>query len=62
MKLTNLMSELVKRNGSDLHLTGDCLPYFRIQGQMVPASSELYEQQNLRDELTAILGAQKLSV
>ena len=62
MRLTSLMAELVKRNGSDLHLTGDCLPYFRIQGQMVPASSELYEQQNLRDELTAILGAQKLAV
>ena len=25
MKLTNLMSELVKRNGSDLHLTGDSI-------------------------------------
>ena len=34
MKLTNLMSELVKRNGSDLHLTGDSIPFFRVQGQI----------------------------
>ena len=40
MKLTNLMSELVKRNGSDLHLTGDGVPFFRIQGQILPASGE----------------------
>ena len=42
MKLTNLMSELVKRNGSDLHLTGDSIPFFRVQGQILPASSEEY--------------------
>ena len=42
MKLTNLMSELVKRNGSDLHLTGDTIPFFRVQGQILPANSEIY--------------------
>ena len=35
-RLTRLMADLVKRNGSDLHLTGDCQPYFRVQGQMFP--------------------------
>ncbi|MAP03816.1 MAG: type IV pili twitching motility protein PilT, partial [Halieaceae bacterium] len=40
MKLKNLMSELVKRNGSDLHLTGDSIPFFRLQGQILPASSD----------------------
>ena len=27
MKLTQLMSDLVKRNGSDLHLTGNSIPF-----------------------------------
>tara|TARA_Y100001980_G_C14161546_1_gene40188 strand:+ start:250 stop:399 length:150 start_codon:yes stop_codon:yes gene_type:complete len=40
-KLKQLMAELVKRNGSDLHLTADSIPYFRIQGQMLPASIEI---------------------
>ena len=46
MKLTNLMSELVKRNGSDLHLTGDSIPFFRVQGQIVPADSEIFSSQD----------------
>ena len=61
MKLTNLMSELVKRNGSDLHLTGDSYPFFRIQGQILPASSEQYSSKELRADLTQILGDEKLA-
>ena len=61
MKLTNLMSELVKRNGSDLHLTGDSYPFFRIQGQILPASSEQYSSKELRADLTQILGNEKLA-
>ena len=40
-KLKKLMAELVNRNGSDLHLTADSHPYFRIQGQIIPASNEM---------------------
>ena len=61
MKLTNLMSELVKRNGSDLHLTGDSYPFFRIQGQILPASSEKYSSEDLRKDLTQLLGQEKLA-
>ena len=61
MKLTNLMSELVKRNGSDLHLTGDSYPFFRIQGQILPASSEKYSSEDLRKDLTQLLGPGKLA-
>ena len=61
MKLTNLMSELVKRNGSDLHLTGDSFPFFRIQGQILPASSEKYSSRDLRTDLEKILGQEKLT-
>ena len=61
MKLTDLMSELVKRNGSDLHLTGDSIPYFRIQGQILPASSSQFSCSELREQLEGILGEQKLA-
>ena len=61
MKLTNLMSELVKRNGSDLHLTGDSFPFFRIQGQILPASGEKYPSSDLRTDLEKILGLEKLA-
>ena len=60
MKLTNLMSELVKRNGSDLHLTGDSQPFFRIQGQILPASSEKYLSKDLRSDLLQLLGSERL--
>ena len=41
------MSDLVKRNGSDLHLTGDTVPYFRIQGSIIPASETIYKEEDL---------------
>jgi len=62
MKLTELMSELVKRNGSDLHLTGDCVPFFRIQGQILPASTETFLGSELREQLENILGEEKLLI
>ena len=61
MKLINLMSELVTRNGSDLHLTGDKNPFFRIQGQILPASSDIYPTEFLRSDLEKILGPNKLA-
>ena len=61
MKLTNLMSELVKRNGSDLHLTGNNYPFFRVQGQILPASNEIYPGDALRNDLEKLLGASKLT-
>ena len=61
MKLTHLMSELVKRNGSDLHLTGDGIPFFRIQGQILPASNSPFSSSELREQLENILGQQKLA-
>ena len=60
MKLKNLMTELVKRNGSDLHLTGDSIPFFRVQGQILPASTEEYLTKDLYLDLEELLGAWKL--
>ena len=61
-KLVELMGELVKRNGSDLHLTGDTLPFYRIQGEILPASNEKLSSLELRSELETILGSKKLEV
>tara|TARA_B100001093_G_C26780225_1_gene994247 strand:- start:331 stop:1407 length:1077 start_codon:yes stop_codon:yes gene_type:complete len=60
MKLTQLMSDLVKRNGSDLHLTGNSVPFFRVQGQIMPADSEIFSSQELKEQLTKILGEEKM--
>ena len=61
-KLKQLMAELVKRNGSDLHLTADSVPYFRIQGQMLPASNDVYEEKIFRNDLGEILSKGKLEL
>ncbi len=62
MRLTHLMSELVKRDGSDLHLTGDSYPFFRVQGEILPASSEIYSCKELRADLEQVLGPKKLAI
>ena len=56
------MSDLVKRNGSDLHLTGDKVPYFRIQGSILPAGESIYKEEDLISDLKIILGEEKLKV
>ena len=58
--LHTLMKDLVNRGGSDVHLTGDTQPYFRIQGQMLPASDEKLSEEQLWDELTSMLGEAKM--
>ena len=60
LKITRLMTELVQRNGSDLHLTGDRLPYFRIQGSILPADTEEYCKEELTKDLISILGDEKI--
>ena len=61
LKLHELMNDLVSRGGSDLHLTGDIQPYFRIQGQILPASDEKLSQAQLWKELTVMLGETKMA-
>ena len=61
-KIKQLMRTLVERSGSDLHLTGDSIPYFRIQGQIVPADSETLTEQQMHVELENLLGNEKLSI
>ena len=54
------MAGLVERGGSDLHLTGDTQAYYRVQGSIVPVSEELYEEEDLRNDLISILGKEKI--
>ncbi len=61
LKIPQLMSELVKRNGSDIHLTADSYPFFRIQGQILPVNNELFSGDDFLDELSIILGKDKLN-
>ena len=61
MKLIKLMSDLIKRNGSDLHLTGNSIPFFRVQGQIMPADTENFLSEDLRNQLTKILGEEKIA-
>ena len=60
LTITDLMSDLVKRQGSDLHLTADSVPYFRIQGSIIPASNNIYKEETLVSDLKSILGPEKL--
>ena len=56
----DLMKELVRKEGSDLHLTGGSNPFFRIQGQILPASSEVLTSESLRQELISLIGVEKI--
>lgn len=54
------MAGLVERGGSDLHLTGDTPPYYRVQGSIVPVSDEIYNEEDLNNDLMLLLGKDKL--
>ncbi len=62
MRIKSLMHELVERKGSDLHITGGMSPYFRIQGQILPASNKTFSSSDLREELELMLGEKKLRI
>ena len=55
LKIPKLMNELVKRNGSDLHITADSIPFFRIQGQILPVNDEIFSSEDLVNELSYLL-------
>ena len=58
-KIIQLMEELIKRNGSDLHLTEETIPYFRVQGQIMPADSLPISSKTLKEEIESIIGKNK---
>ena len=60
LKIPKLMNELVKRNGSDLHITAESIPFFRIQGQILPVDNEIFTSEDFINELSQLLGEKKL--
>tara|TARA_B100000700_G_C14990834_1_gene831229 strand:- start:727 stop:1803 length:1077 start_codon:yes stop_codon:yes gene_type:complete len=61
LSIRNLMKELVTRQGSDLHITAGINAFFRVQGQILPASSEIFSSDNLREELISLIGQEKIN-
>tara|TARA_B100000212_G_scaffold251573_1_gene192659 strand:+ start:1116 stop:2201 length:1086 start_codon:yes stop_codon:yes gene_type:complete len=61
LKILKLMHELIKRNGSDLHITADSYPFFRIQGQILPVNSEIFSSEDFTKEISMILGEVKFN-
>lgn len=57
--LYKLMKELSDRNGSDLHLTANSIPFFRVQGQMIPAQNDFFSADQLYLELKLLIGQKK---
>ena len=58
--LYKLMKELSVRNGSDLHLTANSIPYFRVQGQMIPAQNDFFFSRSIIFELKLLIGQKNL--
>tara|TARA_B100000401_G_C52798652_1_gene717299 strand:+ start:74 stop:1162 length:1089 start_codon:yes stop_codon:yes gene_type:complete len=58
-RIVRLMKELIKRNGSDLHLTENTVPFFRVQGQMMPADSYPISSEIIKEELELLIGKNK---
>ena len=54
------MALLVDRGGSDLHLTAGSLPYFRLQGSIVPVGDTVLTSEDLIQEFTQLLGRDKI--
>ena len=59
--IEGLMKELVEKGGSDLHLTAETQPYYRVQGNLVPFREEKLDEQRMMNEFTEMLGAKKIS-
>ena len=58
-RLYKLMKDLTERNGSDLHLTCNSIPFFRIQGQIIPAENDIFLEDQLIFELKILIGQRK---
>ena len=48
--IEELMKELVDKGGSDLHVTADTQPYYRVQGSLVPFREERLDEDKMYNE------------
>ena len=61
--IKQLMTSLVQRNGSESSFNlRFLLPYFRVQGQIVPADSEIFQESELHTQLQELIGKEKLAI
>ena len=54
------MKELVDKGGSDLHITADTPPYYRVQGSLVPFREERLDEEKMYKEFEAMLGPHRI--
>ncbi len=59
--LEELLQGLVERGGSDLHVTAGSAPKFRLDGDLVDASSEQFEPQETKRLIYSILNAEQIA-
>jgi len=58
-RLLGLMSEMVERNASDLHLTAGSRPYYRVFGQLEPTDVEVESPADLQALIYSILNEEQ---
>ena len=58
--IEELMKELVDKGGSDLHVTADTQPYYRVQGSLVPFREERLDEEKMYNEFEAMLGPHRI--
>ena len=58
--IEELMKELVDKGGSDLHVTADTQPYYRVQGSLVPFREERLDEEKMYKEFEAMLGPHRI--
>ena len=58
--IESLMKGLVDKGGSDLHITAGTRPYNRIQGNLVPVSEDLMDEDKMYNEFETMLGKRRI--
>jgi len=58
--IEELMKEMVDKGGSDLHLTSETQPYYRVQGNLVAFREEKLDAMSMFKEFRQMLGDKKI--
>ncbi len=59
MDLTSFLSEMVRRNASDLFITAGVAPSFKINGKVVPVAQGRFTQEEARDAVHGIMNSKQ---
>ena len=57
----SLMKELVDMGGSDLHLTAETRPYYRLQGDLIPFRDDILIESSMYEDFTEMLGEKRIN-